>query len=179
MKKPWLPTGTAPVLLETDRYRLRPLRLQDVILDFDAVHASRKEIQFCFGPLIDWPTAALTIAQDMVRYGRVYGSFSLRPRQVDLGWHEKEFELSLSYTFTVMSLDETRCLGCCYVLPAERTGFDAQVIYWARSGEVGLEEHLGSAIRNWLTQSWPFHSIAFPGRDQSWEQWAALPEASA
>ena len=35
-------------------------------------------------------------------------------------------------------------------MPSERVGFDAQVIYWARTGEEGLTEHLGEAVRGWV-----------------------------
>lgn len=82
-----------------------------------------------------------------------------------------------SFTFTVLSLDCKACLGCLYVLPSERAGFSAQVIYWARTGEAGLDEHLGAAVRGWLATAWPWPagSVAFPGRDQKWVDWLALP----
>ena len=97
---------------------------------------------------------------------------------VDLGWHQKEWELSLSYTFTVESLDGERCLGCVYILPSEKAGFDAQCIYWARTGEEGLDEHLGGALKGWLEgAAWPFTRIAWPGRATNWSVWAELPDA--
>ena len=96
---------------------------------------------------------------------------------VDLGWHQKEWELSLSYTFTVESLDASRCLGCVYIMPAEKVGFDAQVIFWARTGEAGLDEHLGAVLKTWLASRWPFTAIAWPGRAPGWDEWAKLADA--
>jgi len=74
MKLPWLPPPwSPPLLLETSVLRCRPLRLSDVIKDYDAVMFSRKEIHYVFGPDADWPREDLTLEQDMV----------------DLGWHQK------------------------------------------------------------------------------------------
>ena len=93
-----------------------------------------------------------------------------------------EWELSLSYTYTVMSLDGSTCLGCVYVMPPEKAGFDAQVIYWARSGQpapagaASLTAHLGEALEAWLaSDAWPFKRVAWPGRKIPWAEWAALP----
>ena len=93
-----------------------------------------------------------------------------------------EWELSLSYTYTVMSLDGSTCLGCVYVMPPEKAGFDAQVIYWARSGQptpagtASLTAHLGDALEAWLaSDAWPFKRVAWPGRKIPWAEWAALP----
>jgi hypothetical protein len=83
-----------------------------------------------------------------------------------------------------MSLDESKCLGCLYVMPSQKAGYDAEVIYWVRSHEPApagcssLDEHLGKALREWLASpSWPFKpgKIAFPGREQPWDMWMALP----
>jgi hypothetical protein len=61
---------------------------------------------------------------------------------VDLGWHQREFKLRRSFAYTVMSLDEKKCLGCLYIEPSEKTGFEARVILWVRQSELdtGLEQ---------------------------------------
>lgn len=63
MKLPWLAPGTAPPSLQTAVLLCRPLKLSDVIRDYDAVMSSRTDIQFVFGPDVDWPTADLSIEQ--------------------------------------------------------------------------------------------------------------------
>ena len=84
----------------------------------------------------------------------------------------------LTLEHTMMSLDESCCLGCVYFYPSERQGYDAYALLWARQSELasGLEERLLAAVRQWLTDVWPFESVGFPGRDLSWEDWFALPE---
>jgi hypothetical protein len=43
--------------------------------------------------------------------------------------------------------------------------------------ETGLDEELGAALREWLASEWPFKRVAFPGRDITWADYAALPDA--
>jgi hypothetical protein len=38
---------------------------------------------------------------------------------IDPGWHQKEFQKRSSFACTMMSLDESRCLGCVYILPSD------------------------------------------------------------
>jgi hypothetical protein len=66
-----------------------------------------------------------------------------------------------------MSLDESRLLGCVYIDPTKRPGFDAEVFWWVRVSELetGLDEELGAAVRVWLASEWPFARVAFPGRE--------------
>jgi hypothetical protein len=53
------------------------------------------------------------------------------------------------------------------------------VVYlWARQSELagGLEVRLYNAVKDWLAQEWPFKNVAFPGRDITWDDWAAIPD---
>jgi hypothetical protein len=89
---------------------------------------------------------------------------------VDLGWHQKEFQLRRAFSWAVLTPDERAVLGCCYLEPSERPGHDAEAVYWARSDRVGsgLEERLGEVFRAWVASRWPFCQVAYPGRDQPW-----------
>ena len=246
MKLPWLSPGSAPPGLETPALRCRPLKMADVVKDYDAVMSSRSDIQFVFGPDVDWPTAELSVEQGafwawqlrrdhvgplsradarafflvlsvacvatlvdfrhggpgVAPEGCACPQSEQRPLPRSVPFHvfrtsrcpthslpaanthlsRPEWELSLSYTYTVMSLDESICLGCVYVMPPEKQGFDAQVIYWARSGQrapagaASLEAHLGQALHTWLASpAWPFKAVAWPGREIPWEKWVAMP----
>eukprot|EP01041_Mallomonas_annulata_P025270 gene25271-biopygen18111 len=95
MKTPWIPTPTIPRVLETERVRLRPLTIHDAVKDFDAVMTSRAEIWELFGPGSGWPAETLSLEQDLI----------------DLAWHQKEFEIGGSYTYTVEALDASQVLG--------------------------------------------------------------------
>ena len=97
---------------------------------------------------------------------------------IDLGWHQREALLRRSFNYAVMSLDESRLLGCVYVDPPEKQGADADVGLWVRADEfgTGLEEELEAAVRRWLASDWPFADVRWPGRDIAWADWDALPD---
>jgi len=145
-----------PELLEK-KFHLRMLSVNDVVKDYDAVMTSIDHIQKTkpFGPNDDWPKD-LTFKQDMI----------------DLGWHQKEFQKRSSFTFTVMNLDETECLGCVYIYPSHNPHYDAIVILWVRQSEVsnGLDELLFSSVKTWIRNEWPFKKVAYPGREIDWEE---------
>lgn len=152
MKKPWIPHDrTVPQGFETDRLRLRPLTINDAVKDYDAVMTSRADLWEVFGPGSDWPADTLTLEQDLI----------------DLGWHQKEFQLRASFTYTVVAPDESKVLGCVYLFPPTHGGCDADVFYWVRSSELatGLEAHLWKGLRDWLANEWQFRQIALPWRD--------------
>jgi len=150
------PDFEVPATLETDRFRLRMLTVNDVVKDFDAVTASREHLEELWGP--GWPEG-LTLEQNLI----------------DLGWHQKEFQRRRSFAYTVIALDESRVLGCVYIYPTRKTGYDAEVYLWARQSELasGLETELASAVQAWMAEEWPFTKAAFPGitiGDDEWEK---------
>ena len=151
-----------PESLETGAFRLRPITVHDVVKDYDAVMANREHLWSLFGEAWGWPTEDLTLEQDLI----------------DLGWHQKEFQMRSSFDYAVMSLDEKRLLGCVYVDPPEKAGYDAEVHYWARRDgpEQGLEEELAETTQRWIGEAWPFESVAYPGRYISWQDYDALPD---
>jgi hypothetical protein len=138
-----------PLKLETPEFRLRPLTINDVVKDYDAVMTSAEHLRTIFGDGTDWP-ANLTFEDNLI----------------DLGWHHREFTIRHSFAYTVMSLDESRCLGCCYIYPAKDPADGVEAFYWARQSELasGLEDRLGKAFRDWLARDWPFKRVTFPGR---------------
>ena len=152
MNKPMVPADfVVPTSLETSEFRLRTLTVNDVVKDYDAVMTSINSIQGVFGKGSNWPTVALTLEQDLI----------------DLGWHQKEFQRRSSFAYTLMSLDENRCLGCMYIYPSDRDEFDAQVIFWVRESESksGLERRLFEIIKKWMQEKFLFKNIDYPGRD--------------
>lgn len=152
----------APYIVETDRIRLRMLTINDVVKDYDAVMSSIKHLQMTkpFGPLDDWPTQGLTFEQDLI----------------DLGWHQKEFQKRSSFTYTVMTLDEIKCIGCLYIYPSPNSVYDAEIIMWIRENELynGLDEYLFDFVRNWIQNKWPFNNPGYPGRIIEWNSWLKL-----
>ena len=97
------PDFSIPSGISTPEFRLRMLTVHDLVKDFDAVITSADRLRGIFGPDNRWPEG-LTLEQDLI----------------DLGWHQKEFQLRRSFAYTVMSLDEAQCLGCVYVEPSKK-----------------------------------------------------------
>jgi hypothetical protein len=152
-----------PELVETARFRIRPLTVHDVVRDYDAVMTSLGHLRGVFGPGSGWPSADLTFEQDLI----------------DLAWHQKEAQRRSSFAYAVMRPDERVQLGCVYVAPSAKAGFDAEVALWVRASEVGtgLDEELEGTVRAWLAERWPFRRVAWPGREIAWPDWEALPDA--
>ena len=151
-----------PKLLETEAFRIRPLTIHDVVKDYDAVMTNREHLWDLFGASWGWPPEDLTLEQDLI----------------DLGWHQKESQIRSSFVYAAMSPDERRMLGCIYVDPSEKEGFDAEVYFWARvdASDTDLENDLSEVVRGWISSEWPFEKVAYPGRDMTWEEYDALSD---
>jgi hypothetical protein len=151
-----------PATLETERFRMRSITIHDVVKDYDAVMSSREHLWELFGEAWGWPPADLTLEANLA----------------ELGWHQIEFQHKSSFDYAVMSPDEGRLLGCVYVDPPTVAGYDAEVFYWARPTEPGLEDELGRTVRAWIDERWPFERVAYPGRDVAWQSWLEQPRLS-
>ncbi len=140
-----------PQVLDRERFRLRMLTIHDVVKDYDAVMSSIDHLQGVFGERSSWPSPSLTLEQDLI----------------DLGWHQKEFRKRTSFTYTMMSRDEKRCLGAVYFYPSADAASDVDVYLWVRADEVagGLDGELFATVRWWVQQSWPFRRVRYPGRE--------------
>lgn len=130
--------------LEHERFRLRMLTVEDVVKDFDAIcdrvdHEGTQR-----------PPFVPTVAKNLV----------------DLGWHQKEFELRRSFAYTVVAPDESEVLGCVYLYPSET--HDARVRLWVRRSafEAGLDPVLEAAVREWVASRWPFERVTYEERDR-------------
>jgi hypothetical protein len=142
-----------PAVVETARFRLRSITIHDAFKDYDAVMSSREHLWSRFGAAWGWPAEDMTIEQNIV----------------DLGWHQKEFQLRSSFGYAVMSVDEQRQLGCVYIDPPHEPGTDADIGFWARQSELasGLENDLASFLATWLAKAWPFRTVTFNGERRS------------
>jgi hypothetical protein len=146
----------APPRFDGAGFHLRMLSVHDVVKDYAAVMESEARLVGFMDPHGEWPRG-LTVEENLI----------------DLGWHQREFTLRHSFAYTVMNDDESRCLGCCYIYPSDRPGYDAMAYYWARETEYrnGFDAVLGNAFRTLIRTKYPFDKVAFPGRDIPWAQW--------
>ena len=152
-----------PSGLATEQFKLRMLSINDLIKDYDAVMSSVDHLRNTYSLISgsNWPVG-LTLEEDLI----------------DLGWHQREFTLRYSFAYTVMTLDETRCLGCVYLEPSRKSCFDVVISMWVRVSELGygLDSDLYGAVKMWISEVWPFASPAYPGRAITIEEWNNIPD---
>ena len=148
-----------PEKLETQEFRLRMLTVNDVVKDYDAVMSSVDQLKKVWPS--GWPEG-----------------LTLEGNLVDLGWHQREFLTRRSFAYTVVNLSETKVIGCVYIYPTRKRGYDAEVFLWARESELGtgLDSKLFDVVKSWLANQWPFEKAAFPGREIDWRTWRSIPD---
>jgi hypothetical protein len=124
------------------------LCVEDVEKDYEAVIESRELLHSQFGGT--WPRDGFTLKENLV----------------DLERHQQEFLDRKAFAYTVVALDESRVLGCIYINPPRRADADAKVRMWVRQCEYdkGLDGVLFREVKHWIDASWPFETVAYPGR---------------
>lgn len=158
--QPFVPSDfKIPDTLENQHFRIRMLTVNDVVKDYDAVMTSIEDLQKMF-PLSSWPSSDLTFEQDLI----------------DLGWHQKEFQMRSSFAYTVVLPDESEVIGCLYINPSTKGDYDAEVTMWIRTSmlDKGLDAILFNSVKEWIEKDWPFKKVAYPGREISWDNWKSL-----
>src|SRR3954467_11515402 len=101
----WLPDDFAHperVDLPTGHH-LRPIRADDVDIDFPAVMGSRERLWAKYGEAWGWPPATLSYEAD----------------REDLVRHEAEIAAQETFNYAVLDEAETELLGCVYIDPAD------------------------------------------------------------
>ena len=151
-----------PDSMITAHLKIRPLTVEDVELDYNAVMNSREHIRGVFGPDDDWPADDLSMDDDLKA----------------LENHELEHKRKAAFTYTVMNHDESRCLGCIYLVPVHMEEFDCQVYMWVtkHAFDRGWDAELYSSVRQWIDDAWPFEKVAYPGREIDWDTWSEFDE---
>ncbi len=141
-------TFEVPESVTLGDFRLRMLSIDDLEEDYRAVMESVEDLQGVFGERDKWPEPGLDKRQDLI----------------DLGWHEKEFQIRSSFAYVVEDAGSQKYLGCIYIFPSPSNDCDAEVYGWLRSTEYSKQrqQELKKLVRFWL-QSWPFEKICFPG----------------
>jgi RimJ/RimL family protein N-acetyltransferase len=140
-----------------DGFVVRPLVPSDVVLDHDAVMASR---EFLYHWEQDPPYPP--------------ENFSVEDNLEDLVRMDIEHHNGTRYTYTVMNATETQVLGCIYLTPnddrmyrtarvtshdgTDLSSVDATVAFWVRPStwKEGFERLMLEAILGWLRDQWSF-----------------------
>ena len=161
---------SVPEGLTTPEFVLRPLLVADVDLDYAAVMESKVELRPW--EQTGWPTDDFTVADDLA----------------DLQDLEQRFREKRSFTYTVMNLDETECLGCVYLMPRDARSFTSATVstlgerrweqvggavyFWVRTSRLadGLDARLLDTLRRWLAEDWELDGHVFVTNEQCGQQ---------
>ena len=121
-----------PKELITNNFKLRMLTTKNVDKDYEAVMSSQKEILGVLGKYaIGWPPKTMTKEEDFN----------------DLAWHQWEFKHRRSFAYTIMNLDESKCLGCVYIAPSEKRDYNAIILFWIRKDKIELEKEFFKTLK--------------------------------
>ena len=139
----------APEGLTTDLFVLEPLGVHHNAADRAAWTSSIEHIRSTPG-FADrsWPT----------------GPMSLDDNAADLARHARDFADRTGFTYTVLDRSSRDVIGCVYLYPPRRDGYDVDVRSWVRANRAHLDQPLHDVVRRWLTDSWPFRAPDYARR---------------
>ena len=161
---PFIPEAfEPPVRVDAGAFVIVPLGQELVDIDYEAYMSSIEHLQTTFTRSTSWPREGISDEEAML----------------DMETEAARFAARTSFAYAVLTPDGTRERGCVYVRPASKPGFDAEVKLWVTQAEfdAGFDPELYAWARAWVADTWPFESVAYPGRAIPWEDWDALPDA--
>jgi RimJ/RimL family protein N-acetyltransferase len=145
----WLPDGfETPQRLDLPTgHHLRPIRADDVDIDYPAVMGSRERLWAKYGEMWRWPPETMSHEQD----------------REDLAHHEEEIGEQITFNYAVLDEAESELLGCVYIDPGDDPEHDAISSWWVVDKEAGgpLEEALDELVPRWLTEVWGFRAVDY------------------
>jgi hypothetical protein len=87
---------------------------------------------------------------------------SLEENHKDLESHARDFRERSGFTYTILDGDEV--IGCVYIYPPRREGFDAKLRSWVRASRAAMDEPVWRLLSAWLATEWPFERLDFAPR---------------
>lgn len=149
MTSPLVPQGFAvPAGFRSELLVLEPLGVQHNMADYAAWTSSIEHIKATPG------FAGHTWPHPM----------SLEENASDLVKHAQDFADRTGFTYTVLDPASGDVIGCVYLYPPRRSGYDVDVRSWVRADHAGLDKPLHDLVRQWLADAWPFQKPDYAGR---------------
>ncbi len=138
-----------PPGLDRAEFRLRPLGPEHNESDFAAWSSSIEHIRATPGcARLSWPQP-MTSEENLRALVR----------------HADDFAARRGFTYTVLSAaDPTTVIGCVYIYPSDRPGYDARVRSWVRAADAALDGAVYAAVSEWLREAWPFDRVDYAAR---------------
>jgi hypothetical protein len=159
----FVPDGFSPPAgLDHRLFRLRPLGPEHNDADYAAWTSSIDHILATPGyEGADWPHR-----------------MTLEENRGDLVRHADDFAARRGFTYTVLAArddpgteveagagtDAAPVIGCVYIYPSKRAGYDARVESWVRAADADLDPILYAAVVDWLRVAWPFERVDYATR---------------
>ena len=145
----FVPEGfTVPDGLTAREFRLAPLGPQHNESDYAAWTASVDHIRATPG------FAGRTWPKPM----------SLEENAADLAKHARDFADRTGFAYTVLDPASGDVIGCLYLYPPRRGGYDVDVRSWVRADHADLDQPLYDLVRRWLAEAWPFQKPDYAER---------------
>ncbi len=153
----------APTSYMGANYQLVPLGPAVAELDYKAYMSSIDHIRKTQGG--NWPRPDLTMAD----------------QAKDMAGEKAQWDGRKSFPFAVLNREGPEELGCFYLRPSTKEGYDVVATMWVtqEAFDQGFEEQLYRDMQAWVAQAWPFRKVAWRGREISNEAWRALPNRAA
>lgn len=147
--------------LRTDEFLLRPIVAADAESDYAAVMESREYLRIWEGSA--WPE----------------DDFTVEANRDDMVKMEQRHLENYAYGYTMQTPDESSCLGCVYVMPADAKGYKdvvahevgamawadcrATVAFWVRQSRLadGLDGRLLDELMRWFAEDWEIDGVVF------------------
>jgi hypothetical protein len=143
-----------------DGYKLVPLGPAVAELDFKAYMGSIDHLHKVMGG--GWPKPTLTMAD----------------QAKDMAGEKQQWDERKSFPYAVLSPDGSKELGCFYLRPSNKAGYEVVATLWATQEEFdkGFETKLYQDMKAWVAKTWPFQKVAWPGIEIPQAEWRALPK---
>ena len=149
MTSPLVPEGFAvPAGVRSELFVLEPLGVQHNVADHAAWTSSIEHIRATPGFAgRTWPAP-----------------MSLQENAADLVKHAHDFADRTGFTYTVLDPASGDVIGCVYIYPPRRDGYDVDVRSWVRADHAGLDKPLHDLVCQWLAAAWPFQKPDYAER---------------
>jgi hypothetical protein len=169
-----LESSDIPDRLVTDEFVLRPILASNAEADYAAVMESKEYLRPW--EQTGWPADDFTLEDDLQ----------------DVVMLEERHNAQAAFTYTMMTPDESECLGCVYIMPPDARSYrvaditpvgnarwedyGAIVNFWIRTSRLasGIDERLLAALRTWLVQDGNLGRLLFMTNEQVTQQVALI-----
>ena len=82
--------------------------------------------------------------------------FSLEENETDLVRHAEDFVKRTGFAYTVLDPSSGDVVGCVYLYPPRRSGYDVDVRSWVTADRADLDKPLYEFVCEWIARAWPF-----------------------